>query len=233
MCTRFLLLEKHYHALLQRLGVVHPATWNSRYNIAPTSLIPAVRVTSIAEPPTVDLIRWGLVPAWAKSADTPPLVNARAESVAEKPSFREALRQRRCVIPASGFYEWQTVGRTKKPWLIQRPNEEPFGFAGVWDTWRGGDQPLVTCAIITTPPNEVMTSIHTRMPAMLSPEQCAEWLSPRADAAALTALLVPASSATLSLTAISRRINNSRQDSPDCLAPAAADEEGPQLSFDL
>jgi putative SOS response-associated peptidase YedK len=233
MCTRFLLLEKHYHALLQRLGVVQPATWNSRYNIAPTSLIPAVRVTSDEDAATVDLIRWGLVPSWAKSADTPPLVNARAESVAEKPSFRDALRHRRCVIPASGYYEWQTVGQTKKPWLIQRKNEEAFGFAGVWETWHGADQPLVTCAIITTSPSEATSSIHPRMPVMLTPEQCTEWLSPRSNPAVLPALLGPAPAETLSLTAISRRINSSRHDSADCLAPAAADEEGPQLSFDL
>jgi putative SOS response-associated peptidase YedK len=125
------------------------------------------------------------------------------------------------------------VGRTKKPWLIQRKNEEAFGFAGVWDTWLGSDQPLITCAIITTSPSEVTSSIHPRMPVMLSPEQCAEWISTESNPTALPALLVPAPAATLSLTAISRRINNSRYDSPESLAPAAADDEGPQLAFDL
>jgi len=235
MCTRFLLLEKHYHALLQRLGVAQPSAFVSRYNIAPSTGIPAVRVSEKDRLPEVALLRWGLVPAWAKSIAGPPLVNARAESVASKPTFRDAFRSRRCVIPASGFYEWETVGRTKKPWLVQRTDQEPFGLAGLWDAATAPDDSIIeSCAIITTEPNDVMRPIHNRMPVMLTPEQCAAWLDPTTtDAEKLATMLAPPPADSIRAVAVSRHVSNVRNDDPACLAPAEADELGPQLSLGL
>ena len=155
--------------------------------------------------------------------------------MATKPSFREALRSRRCVIPATGFYEWHTVGRTKKPWLFQRPDHEPFGFAGLWESWRGtNDEPLETCAFITTDANGVMRPIHHRMPVMLSPEQCETWLQPdELSSETINALLAPPSDEFVAAMAVSQHMSNVRNDDPRCIAPAEVDEQGPQLSLGL
>jgi putative SOS response-associated peptidase YedK len=235
MCTRFLLLEKHYQALLQRLGVASPSQLSSRYNIAPSSAIPAVRVEPNDRSRSATLLRWGLVPAWAKSIAGPPLVNARAESVATKPTFRDSLRTRRCVIPASGFYEWETVGRTKKPWLVQRRDQDVFGFAGIWDSVETPAQPAFeSCAIITTEPNEVMQRIHDRMPVMLTEAQCEAWLSPDlTDPEKLAGFLSPPPNDFIQTVAVSRHVSNVRNDDINCLAPAEADDQGPQLSLGL
>ena len=198
MCSRFLLLRQHYDDLLNRLGIARRVDTVSRFEIAPGTAIavvrqtaPATGVLSSALPVrTAELLRWGFVPAWAKAVESRPLINAHAETVALKPTFRDAFRTRRCVIPASGYYEWQTAGRTKKPWLVQRRDQQPFAFAGVWESWRGLDAPpLETCALLTTEPNETTREIHDRMPVMLTVEQCETWLTPEADAAALTPLL--------------------------------------------
>jgi putative SOS response-associated peptidase YedK len=233
MCSRYILLEKHYRAMLQRLGIASPPAFASRYNIAPNTLIPAVRGDENNGPPSVDFLRWGLVPAWSKTSDGPPLINARADSVATKPSFRDAVRSRRCVVPATGFYEWHTVGRTKKPWLFRRSDEEPFGLAGLWETWRGpDDRTLETCAFITTDPNEIMRPIHIRMPVMLSLDQCQTWLKPGPlTPDELATLLAPPPDETVSPIAVSQYVSNVRNDDPGCIAPAEADEHGPQLSL--
>lgn len=235
MCSRYLLLEKHYRAMLQRLGIASPPAYVSRYNIAPNTLIPAVRTAPGEAAPSVDFLRWGLVPAWSKTADGPPLINARADSVTTKPSFRQAVRSRRCVIPASGFYEWLTVGRTKKPWLIQRKDQEPFGLAGLWETWRGPNEAfLESCAIITTDPNDVMRPIHDRMPVMLSAEDCQTWLAAEElSSETIASLLASPSADTISATAVSQHMSNVRNDDPRCIAPAEVDEQGPQLSLGL
>ncbi len=237
MCTRYVLLEKHLREILQRLGIDDAAGFVTKYNIAPSSFIPAVRQPARAvQGERVDL-RWGLVPSWAKDDKGSQLVNARAETLASKPSFRDALRTRRCIIPASGFYEWEHRGRAKQPWLFRRRDEQPFGFAGLWESWRAPDgTTLETCAVITNEPNEVMRPIHHRMPVMLTPEQFAPWLDPRTtqpdDLAPL--LCVPRAETMIAMP-VSTHVSNVRNEGPECLAPAAAEETngGPQLSLGL
>jgi len=239
MCTRYVLLEQHYRDILARLGIGAPAEYLSRFNIAPNTTIPVVRRAPQSATNEAAFLRWGLVPSWAKTADGPPLVNARADTVATKPTFRDSLRKRRCVIPATGFYEWETIGRAKKPWLFRRPDETPFGFAGLWDTWHAPDgMPRETCAFITGEPNDLMRPIHNRMPVMLTADTFDAWLDPAiSDPAALASLLSIPSVETVTKFAVSTYVSNVRHEGPTCLAPAAtdqsADDSGPQLSLGL
>lgn len=235
MCTRYVLQEKHYRAVLERLGIAAPP-FTSRYNIAPGSTIPAVRVRSSDRAVEPVGLHWGLIPRWAKSPDQ-KVVNARVESVAEKPSFREALRSRRCLIPASGFYEWKTIGRTKQPWLFRRVDGEPFAFAALWESWRSPEgEELETCACITMPPNALMEPIHTRMPLVLPLDKAAAWLDPlKTERADLAPLLEPWPAASMTAVTVSSRMNNVRYDAPDCVdeVKAGDPDPGPQLSLGL
>ena len=152
-----------------------------RYNIAPGQDVPAVirnRETAARESRT---FRWGLVPFWAKDPTIGNrLINARAETVAAKPAFRRPLRERRCLILADGFYEWEQRGRRKQPWYIRMRDSRPFAFAGLWDRWQpASGEPIETCAIVTTEPNEVVGRVHGRMPAILSPAAYGLWLDRR------------------------------------------------------
>ena len=237
MCTRYVLLKEHLREILERLGLGADADFVSRYNIAPGSLIPAVRAKPKSPKRESVALRWGLVPSWAKSDDGTQLVNARSETLTAKPSFRDALRTRRCVIPASGFYEWEAIGRARKPWLFRRRDEQPFGLAGLWETWRAPDGAMLeSCAVITTEPNELMRPIHHRMPVMLAPEQFAPWLdATTTEPEKLAPLLQIARADTMSAFAVSTHVNNVRHEGPECLAPAGAENAGdsPQLSLGL
>ncbi len=230
MCTRYLLLERDYRATLEALDAAVVEEFLSRYNIAVSSMIPVVRAPPQKAGREAVRLRWGLVPSWSKTDEGARLANARAETVAEKPSFRDALRKRRCVIPASGFYEWEKVGRNKQPWLFRRRDESPFGFAGLWDRWSAPDgTTLETCTFITTEPNELMRPIHDRMPVMLAPADYALWLDPAVtEPAQLAPLLRPPPASSLSAITVGSRVGNVRFDDPSCLTPVA-----PQLSLDL
>jgi len=236
MCTRFVLLKDQLQAAYVALGVEAPAELVSRYNIAPSTALTAFRQRNRAAGPERALLRWGLVPSWAKSVDaSAPLVNARAETLTEKPSFSEAFRHRRCLVPAGGFYEWAIHGRARKPWLFQRPDAAVFFFAGLWETWRSPTGEVVeSCAIITTTPNAVTQPIHDRMPVLLAPETTRAWLDPEAHVERdLIPLLRPASDAALTATALSTHVSNVRHDDPACLTPAGPDDDSsaPQLSL--
>jgi putative SOS response-associated peptidase YedK len=152
------------------------------------------------------------------------MINARAETVAEKPAFRAAFRQRRCLIPADGFFEWQkTPDGSKQPYLMARPDGEPFTMAGLWEHWQppGTDEPLETCTIITTEANETVAPIHHRMPVILSASDREAWLDPAPPSAeALAALLRPAPDDTLIAQAVDRHVNNARHDDPACIESA-------------
>jgi len=150
----------------------------ARYNIAPTQDVPIIRRDESGAREFAS-IRWGLVPAWAKEiGGSAPLINARAETIAEKPSFRDAFQRKRCLVPSDGFYEWKTENGEKQAYRIALPDNEPFVFAGIWEQWRSAQgEMLESCAIVTTDSSAQITEIHHRMPVILSPATYEEWLA--------------------------------------------------------
>jgi len=189
------------------------------YNLAPSQTIAVLR-DSPAAGREVALLRWGLVPSWAKDpAIGNRLINARAETIAEKPSFRAAFRRRRCVILADGFYEWQPrEGEAKQPWFIRAVDGGPLLLAGIWEHWEQGEEPLQTCAIITRSANEFMQPVHQRMPVMLSLENLSDWLRPDGTEAASAQLLQQAPE--LAMHQVSRAVNDPSHDGPDLIRAA-------------
>lgn len=202
--------------------------WPPRYNLAPTQDAPVI-VRGHSGERRMGTMRWGLVPAWA---DDPSiggrLINARSETAAKKPAFRDAFEARRCLVPADGFYEWQkrtapAGGKpVKVPWWIHRPDRRPFAFAGLWERWRADVEaaPLVTFTILTTEPNERVRALHDRMPVIL-PDRAAEerWLAPGAGAEELAALLRPAPDDYLEAWPVSTAVNRPANDGPELVEP--------------
>jgi len=195
----------------------------ARYNIAPTQAVPIVRAGAEGGR-ELAFAQWGLVPHWAKErAIGNRLINARGETLAEKPSFRDAFKRRRCLIPASGFYEWRKVDGGKQPYLLRLHGGTPFAFAGLWSAWRDNerDETLESCAIVTTSPNALAATLHDRMPVILPREHHARWLDPSsADTAALATLLAPYPDGEMEAFPVSTRVNNPRNDDPSLVEPA-------------
>jgi putative SOS response-associated peptidase YedK len=159
-----------------------------------------------------------LIPSWATDIKIGyKMINARSETVVGKPAFRAAFKRRRCVIPADGYYEWKAVGKLKQPYLFHRKDDKPFGFAGLWERWEHGDEPVESCTIVTTDANKVSGQIHNRMPVILDEQGVAEWLHPSSEAADLTALLKPASDDLLVATAVSKLVNSPKNEDPKCV----------------
>ena len=158
-----------------------------RYNIAPSQDI--LTVVERAAAREARLLQWGLIPSWSKEAKG--IINARVETIEDKPSFKESFERRRCLILADGFYEWERNGKISQPYYFQMKDGAPFAFAGIWDRWRSGDRSITSCAIITTTANELLAEIHTRMPVILRPESYDLWLNENSRAADLKDLLVP------------------------------------------
>jgi putative SOS response-associated peptidase YedK len=239
MCGRYVLKRKDLEALMEQLGVKDPREFVSRYNIAPSTMIPAIRTSASNGGREAVALQWGLVPFWSKDAKSgAKLANARSEGIAAKPAFREPLRKRRCVVPASGFYEWQTIGRLKQPWFFQLRDESPFVFAGLWERWRSSDGvELQTCSLITTSPNDVVRPLHDRMPVILRAPAVDTWLDTAiSDPAQLEPLLRPLPDGTMKGTPVSDRVNSVRHDGPECIEPAtpiSPEPPSPQLSLGL
>jgi len=190
-----------------------------RWNIAPTQAVAAVRASAAGGRELVGL-HWGLIPSWAKErAIGARMINARAETVAEKPAFRAALRARRCLIVADGFYEWQKAGARKQPWYIRMRDGRPFAFAGLWERWAAGpDEVLDSCTIVTTTPNGVVAPIHDRMPVILEWGDYAAWLDPgQRDPARLQPLLRPHPDVAMEAWPVGLRVNNPANDDASCL----------------
>jgi putative SOS response-associated peptidase YedK len=164
--------------LAKEFKVAEVPTVEPRYNIAPTQEV--LGVSELQDGREMAFYRWGLVPAWAKDASMGArLINARSETVQEKPAFRQAFKQRRCIIPADGFYEWQRTQGRKQPFFFRMRDERPFGFAGLWERWEGeGGQVINSCTILTTEANEVLRPVHDRMPVILHPDEYEMWLDP-------------------------------------------------------
>ena len=188
------------------------------FNIAPTQSVVTVTGNGGNQ---AQLMRWGLIPSWAKDASIGyRMINARAETLAEKPSFRTAFRRRRCLIPADGFFEWTRVGPVKRPMRIVLSSGEPFAFAGLWESWRDQNgERILSCTIITTRPNELMHTIHNRMPVILARDAESVWLDQSVqDPAMLAELLGPFPSEAMEAYEVSTLVNSPRNNDPECIA---------------
>jgi putative SOS response-associated peptidase YedK len=224
MCGRYT-LKTERESLLRALELpvdAAPSALAPRYNIAPTQLVPVLLDDGGVR---MALHRWGLVPEWAPDPSIGNrLINARGETLADKRTFRDAFRERRCLVIADGFYEWHEVekGKPKVPYYIRMRNEEPFTFAGLWSRWRrrsGGE--LLTCTIVTQDANELIGRIHHRMPAIIPPERRAEWLDPgNCDPDALRALLAPYDPGRMEMYEVTRYVNSPDHDGELCIRPA-------------
>lgn len=221
MCGRFT-QHSELAILAERFGAPLPELdFRPRYNLAPGQ--DAMVVVQDPERRLLPM-RWGLVPAWVKDSHaTPRPINARAENAADKPMFRQAFRQRRCLVPADGFYEWQpgAKGQAKTPLLFQRRDRAPFAMAGLWESWRGPDgQELLTFAILTTLANDLVRPVHDRMPVILAPDDEAPWLDPtRRDPRALAELVRPYPAGSMQAHRVSPAVNSIANEGPELLTP--------------
>lgn len=197
-----------------------------RYNISPTQAVAVIANTAATlEAAEIAFFQWGLIPSWAKDPKIGNrMINARSETLSEKPSFRSAYKRRRCIVLADGYYEWQKVpgDSRKQPVYIRMKSQQPFALAGLWETWQpeGMTEPLRSCTIITCPPNAVLAEIHHRMPVILPADAYPAWLSPEEQSSeVLQPLLVPYSGAEMEAYPVSRFVNRPANDSLECIAP--------------
>jgi len=193
--------------------------WSPRYNIAPTQAVPVIRQHPKEPIRQLSMMKWGLIPNWAKNASgTASTINARSETAATKPAFRDPLRLRRCLIPADGFYEWKRTGTSKQPFCFEVREGELFAFAGLWDGWKDPSGNWVkTCSILTTTPNTVAASVHDRMPVILYPGSYDLWLDPgMQNVAAISELLKPYDARPMRRYPVSTRLNHVANDDEEC-----------------
>lgn len=219
MCGRFTLITD-VRRIAESFGVAPVLDIQPRYNIAPTQDVIAILKNGAAH---LISLRWGLIPAWAKDETIGSrMINARAETLTEKSSFKNLLRGKRCMVVADGFYEWRAEGKGKTPMYITLQDNQPFAFAGLWDLWKSPDgQQVQSCTIITTEPNELMATIHNRMPAILRPGAYEDWLNPQLrDEEVLTHWLTPYPAELMKARPVSKLVNNPRNDTSEILAQA-------------
>ena len=222
MCGRYTLSQSE-ESIAAAFGITAIPKLLPRYNIAPTQPVPSVLLRNESQR-QLQLLHWGLIPSWAKDPSMgAKMINARAETIAEKPSFRSAFRRRRCLIVADGFYEWQRRDKRKQPYYFRVGAGELFAFAGLWEHWQNaaGDE-IESCTIVTTDPNDLMQSIHDRMPVILHPQDYDRWLDPATDSSRLLELLRPFEANEMQHYPVSLEVNNPRHDSPNCIQPVAA-----------
>jgi len=227
MCGRYALygpvsrLSDRFSANIDEL----PADFGPRYNAAPMQLLPVVRQRPTGER-VVHLLRWGLIPGWAKDETLATrLINARGETLAEKPAFRAAYRSRRCIVPASGFYEWKAIPGGKQPYYIEPANDELLGFAGLWERWTSAEgTPIDTFTVVTTEANESMRALHERMPVILQPGDDDLWLSRDTAPERLGQLLAPCPDVLLRMHPVSKAVGNVRNEGPQ-LIEASSDPQ--------
>ena len=196
--------------------------WDPRYNIAPTQAVPVIRQNAKEPRRELSLVRWGLVPSWSKDiSGAARMINARAETADKLPAFRDALRFRRCLVPADGFYEWKKSGKGKQPYCFEVHDGNLFAFAGLWERWKDpAGKILETCAILTTAPNAVTAAVHDRMPVILNQEGYGLWLDPEMnDARTVAELLKPYGASLMRSYPVSSRVNRVANDDEACTAP--------------
>jgi putative SOS response-associated peptidase YedK len=221
MCGRFTLFESD-KVLSGEFGLSGIPRLSPRYNIAPSQSVATVRAAPAGTGRELALLRWGLIPSWSKDPSIGNgLINARAETAREKPSFRNAFRRHRCLIPATGFYEWQRLERGKQPYFVRMRDERLFAFAGLWDRWESADKSVIeTCTILTTAANAVLAPIHDRMPVILPPAEYERWLDPALqNTDSLGSLLVPFPPEEMMAIPVSPRVNAPSVDDEKCISP--------------
>jgi putative SOS response-associated peptidase YedK len=227
MCGRFAFYSPH-EAVTRLFGVAGVADIEPRWNIAPTQYIAAVRAGDDGRR-ALAMLYWGLVPSWAKERSIGArMINGRGETLSEKPSFRNAYKRRRCLILADGYYEWQRSGSVKQPFFISFADREPFGMAGLWESWKdpASGEPLESCCIVTISPAASVAHVHDRMPVIIPAEARAEWLdAANTDVAQLDRLLVPWAAAGLVARPVSRRVNDARNQGPDLAEPLGSPQD--------
>ncbi|MFB2918882.1 SOS response-associated peptidase [Aerosakkonema funiforme] len=222
MCGRFSFTQPD-EIVAQLFHLSSVPNLSPRYNIAPTQSVPTLLVNSEDKETELKMLRWGLIPSWAKDIKMgAKLINARAETVAEKPAFRSAFKHRRCLVLADGFYEWQEQDGKKQPFYFRLEDGKPFAFAGLWERWEKGEgDAIASCTIVTTEANDVMRPIHDRMPVILDPKDYETWLDPQVQKReTLESLLQPYQSEDMTVYPVSTKVNNARTDSPDCIKQA-------------
>ncbi len=229
MCGRYSLAGPTPAELRERFPVGERLELRTRFNVCPGDDVACV-TTDREGAPRGEELRWGLVPHWAADPSAGfKMINARAETVGERPAYRDAFARFRCLVLADGFYEWETrPGGPKQPWHVTRADGGgPFAFAGLWSTWHGpGDQVLRTCTIVTTQANDTLRDVHDRMPVILpGPDAEAAWLDPATPSGALHELLAPLPDALTARRAVGFAVSDARYDGPECLADAMPDAE--------
>jgi putative SOS response-associated peptidase YedK len=221
MCGRYRLTRKK-EILAEHFGIEPNDNWQPRYNVAPTQNVAVVRQDSEQPRRIGSTMRWGLIPFWAKDASIGyKMINARCETIAEKPAYRDALKKRRCLISADGFYEWQKNGKAKTPFCFTLGEDTVFAFAGIWERWKNPEGQFVeTFSIITTTPNALCQDVHDRMPVILPDEHYDLWLDPGFhNTEELCALLKPYDAAQMKRHEVSTRVNAVKNDDPSCAEP--------------
>jgi putative SOS response-associated peptidase YedK len=222
MCGRFVLIADP-NTLQQTFNLDSVPEIMPRYNIAPTQAVPVITNEATRQ---LSMYRWGLIPSWAKEPEIGSrMINARVEGIEDKPAFRAAFKRRRCIVPASGFYEWKKLdAKTKTPMYIQLKEQPVIGFAGLWEAWHDSDGgEWRTFTILTTTANDFMRPIHDRMPVILRPEAYDEWLQPgEMSASALKPLLQPYDPKAMTAYEVSKLVNRATVDMPECIVPIAS-----------
>ncbi len=230
MCGRYAIITDP-KAIREMFGYAELPNFPPRYNVAPTQAVPVVRMAEGRR--AFALLRWGLIPGWVKDPRTFSLViNARGESVLDKPAFRNAMKRRRCLLPADGFYEWKREGEGKRPYFVRLKSRQPLAFAGLWETWAGPNgEEMETVAIVTTTASRSIAHIHERMPAIIAPEAFDFWLDgARVDGETASALIAPARDALIEAYEVSPAVNRVANDSPALIEPARAGAEPAPLA---
>jgi putative SOS response-associated peptidase YedK len=222
MCGRYK-LSRRKQIVEEYFGAVSSEEdWSPRFNVAPTQPVPVIRQHPRGPVRELSLMRWGLIPSWATDPSAAArMINARSETAATKPAFRDALKSRRCLIPADGFYEWMRTGKMKQPYCFEVNEGELFAFAGLWDRWKDSSgKVLETCSILTTVPNAVTSAVHDRMPVILDPDAYGLWLDPgMTNVAAASELLKPYDARLILCYPVSGRINSVVNDDAACCEP--------------